>query len=54
MAEAAPSCADRVKRAGEGLSRFEGRARASKFRTSPFSRDAYSIPLKFNFFKRGQ
>ena len=38
-AETAPSWADTVNRAGEGESRSEGSARASKFTTRPFSRD---------------
>lgn len=40
-ADAAPSCADRVYRAGEGELRSVGRVRASKFRTRPFSNDTY-------------
>ena len=40
--ETAPSCAERVKRAGDGRSRFEGRVRASKLRTRPFSSETCS------------
>ena len=39
--ETAPSWAERVKRAGDGRSKFEGKVRTSKFNTIPFSRDAY-------------
>jgi hypothetical protein len=39
--ETAPSWAERVNRAGEGRSRFEGNVRTSKFKTIPFSRDTY-------------
>ena len=35
-ADAAPSCADSVKREGDGESRSEGSARASKLTTIPF------------------
>lgn len=39
MDDTAPSCADRVKREGDGLSRLLGRVRISKFRTMPFSKE---------------
>lgn len=39
--EAAPSWAESVNRAGEGLFKFDGNVRASKFKTIPFSRDIY-------------
>ena len=40
-ADAAPSCAESVKRAGEGEFKSEGSVLASKFRTRPFSSDTY-------------
>lgn len=41
--DTAPSCADNVNRAGEGVLRSLGRVRASKFSTRPFSRDTYTF-----------
>ncbi len=40
-AEVAPSCAERVKRAGAGLDTSVGRVRASKLSTRPFSSDTW-------------
>lgn len=39
--ETSPSCADRVKRAGAGVLRFDGSVRASKFNTRPFSSETW-------------
>ena len=39
MDDAAPSCAARVNRDGDGSSRLLGRVRTSKFRTMPFSKE---------------
>ena len=38
-ADAAPSCAESVNRAGDGEFRSEGSVLASKFSTRPFSRE---------------
>ena len=49
-ADAAPSCAEIVNRAGDGDLRSVGNVRASKLSTRPFSSDTYffvSIPKHF-------
>ena len=54
MDDTAPSCADRVKRDGDGLSRLLGRVRISKLRTMPFSKETYKKRRKLGMFVNGK
>ena len=54
MDDTAPSCADRVKRDGDGLSRLLGSVRISKFRTMPFSKETCIFTEESQVFVNGE